>query len=40
MPLEFRLEVTLGNGKEVASDTVESISELLQDINPDLRLKR
>ena len=40
VPLEFRLEVTLGNGKDVASDTVESVSELLQEVNPDLRLKR
>ena len=38
--LEFRLDVTLGDGKEIAPDTVESINELLKDVSPDLRLKQ
>ena len=37
--LEFRLDVTLGDGKDVAPDTVESINQLLEDVNPELRLK-
>ena len=41
VPLGFRLEVTLGSGKdkEVASETVESINELLKEVSPDLRLR-
>ena len=40
VPLEFRLEVTLGQGKDVAADTVESLNELLKEVTPDLRLKQ
>ena len=41
VPLEFRLDVTLGNGgKDVDSDTVESIDKLLDEVSPDLRLRR
>jgi len=41
VPLEFRLDVTLGDGaKEVDSDTIESIDKLLRAMSPDLRLRR
>ena len=41
VPLEFRLDVTLGNsGKEVASDVLESVDKLLGEVSPDLRLRR
>ena len=41
VPLEFRLDVALGDGgKDVAADTVASIDDLLREVNPDLRLKR
>ena len=40
VPLEFRLEVTLGEGKDVAVETVDSLNELLKDVSPDLCLKR
>ena len=39
VPLEFRVEVTLGEGKDVAADTVESLNGLLKDVSPDLGLK-
>ena len=39
VPLEFRLDVTLGDGKDLAPETVESVNELLKDVNPELRLK-
>ncbi len=38
VPLEFRLEVTLGKDKDIAPDTVESINKLLKEVNPDLLL--
>ena len=37
--LEFRLDVTLRDGKDLAPETVESINELLKQVNPELRLK-
>ena len=41
VPLEFQLDVTLGDGgKDVDSDTVESIDKLLGEVSPDLRLRR
>ena len=41
LPLEFRLDVKLGASvKDVGSDTVESIDQLLHEVSPDLRLKR
>ena len=41
VPLEFRLDVALGDGgKDVAADTVASIDDLLREVSPDLRLKR
>ena len=39
VPLQFRLSVTLGDGQEVASDTVESLNTLLEDVSANLRLK-
>ena len=38
VPLEFRLEVTLGKDEDIAPDTMESINKLLKEVNPDLRL--
>jgi hypothetical protein len=38
MPLHFQLSVTLGNGQEIGSETVESISKLLEEVSLDLRL--
>ena len=41
VPLEFRLDVTVGDsGKDVDSDTVESVEKLLREVSPDLRLRR
>ena len=41
VPLEFRLDVTVGDsGKDVDSDTVESVDKLLREVSPDLRLRR
>ena len=41
LPLEFRLDVKLGSGvKDVGSDTLESLDELLRGVSPDLSLKR
>ena len=41
VPLEFRLDVALGDGgKDVDADTVASIDDLLREVSPDLRLKR
>ena len=41
VPLEFRLDVALGDGgKDVGADTLESIDKLLREVNPDLRLRR
>src|SRR5829696_318016 len=37
VPLQLQLCVTLGDGQEVGSETVESISKLLEDVNSDLR---
>ena len=38
--LEFRLDVTLGDGKDLVPETVESVNELLKEVSPDLRLKQ
>ena len=41
VPLAFKLDVTLGDsGKDVDSDTLESIDKLLREVSPDLRLRR
>ena len=41
LPLQFRLDVTLGSGvKEVGSDTLETLDKLLREVDPDLGLKR
>ena len=41
VPLEFRLDVKLGeSGKDVDTETVDSIDELLKGVSPDLHLKR
>ena len=40
VPLEFRLDVTPRDGKDLAPETVESVTELVKDISPDPRLKR
>ena len=41
LPLEFRLDVKLGAGvKDVGSDTLASLDELLRAVSPDLGLKR
>ena len=40
MPLEFRLDVTLGAGQPIDEDAVTSINDLLADVSPDLRLNR
>ena len=39
VPLQFRLSVTLGDGQEVASQTVESLNTLLEKASANLRLK-
>jgi hypothetical protein len=39
VPLQFRLNVSLGDNKEVSAETVEAINKLLEQVNPDLRLK-
>ena len=39
LPLEFRLNVSLGDNKEVSAETVEIINKLLEQVNPDLCLK-
>ncbi len=39
VPLQFRLSVTLGDGQEVASETVESLNTLLEEVSANLRLK-
>ena len=39
VPLQFRLSVTLGDGQEVAPETVESLNGLLEDVSANLRLK-
>ena len=40
MPLEFRLDVTLGAGQPIDADAIASINDLLGGVNPDLRLNR
>ena len=41
LPLEFRLDVTLGASvKDIQTSTLESIDKLLRDVSPDLGLKR
>jgi hypothetical protein len=39
VPLQFQLSVTLGDGQEIGSETVESINKLLEEVSPDLRLR-
>ena len=38
VPLQFRVHITLGDGGDVPSETVTPLNELLEGINPDLRL--
>ena len=40
VPLEFRLDVTLGAGQPIDEGAVASINDLLTDVSPDLRLNR
>jgi hypothetical protein len=39
VPLQFQLSVTLGDGQEVGTETVETINKLLEEVSGDLRLK-
>jgi hypothetical protein len=39
VPLQFHLSVTLGDGQEIGSETVESINKLLEEVSSDLRLR-
>jgi hypothetical protein len=39
VPLQFQLSVTLGDGQEIRTETVESINKLLEEVSSDLRLK-
>ncbi len=39
VPLQFKLSVTLGDGQEVPSRTVESLNTLLEEVSTNLRLK-
>ena len=39
VPLQFKLSVTLGDGQELDSATVESINTLLERVSSSLRLK-
>lgn len=39
VPLQFQLSVTLGNGQEVGTETVESINRFLSEVSADLCLK-
>ena len=39
VPLQFKLSVTLGDGQEVASQTVQSLNKLLEEVSANLRLK-
>ncbi|MBX6323511.1 MAG: hypothetical protein IRY94_16935, partial [Rhodospirillaceae bacterium] len=39
VPLQFQLAVTLGDGQEISTETVESINRLLEEVSSDLRLK-
>ena len=39
VPLQFKLSVTLGDGQEVGSDTIESLNTLLEEVSANLRLK-
>ena len=38
IPLQFHLSVTLGDGREIGPDTVESINRLLEEVDSDIRL--
>jgi hypothetical protein len=39
VPLAFRLQITLGDGREISPATVEEINKLLEEVGPELRLK-
>ncbi len=39
VPLQFKLSVTLGDGQEVGSDTIESLNTLLEEVSANFRLK-
>ena len=39
VPLQFQVAVTLGDGQEISTETVESINRLLEEVSSDLRLK-
>lgn len=39
VPLQFQLQVTLGDGEEIASGKVEEINKLLESVSPDLRVR-
>jgi hypothetical protein len=39
VPLRFQLSVTLGDGREISTETVESINKLLEEVSSDLCLK-
>jgi hypothetical protein len=39
VPLQFQLQVTLGDGEEIASGKVEEINKLLESESPDLRVR-
>jgi hypothetical protein len=40
VPLKFSLSVTLGDGEEIEAAMVETVNQLLEQVNADLRLKR
>jgi hypothetical protein len=40
MPLKFNLSVTLGDGQEVGSSTLDTVNQLLGEVSADLRLAR
>jgi hypothetical protein len=39
VPLQFRMSISLGDGQELAPETVEQVNGLLGDVNPDLRVR-
>lgn len=39
VPLQFQLQISLGDGQDVGSETIESINTLLDEVSPRLRLR-
>ena len=39
VPLEFRLQIMVGSDQDIDPATVQAISQLLEEVSPDLRLK-